>query len=53
MSRSACNRAVTLLISPEFEGIKTKITGWVWDVALLISPEFEGIKTLRMLYRVT
>ena len=41
-------RAHALLISPEFEGIKT---AYFLDdglpVALLISPEFEGIKTTR------
>ena len=36
-----------LLISPEFEGIKTiGISGFCMFSALLISPEFEGIKTL-------
>ena len=37
-----------LLISPEFEGIKTRLPTPVQAVrarALLISPEFEGIKT--------
>ena len=35
-----------LLISPEFEGIKTSNGGQgVFNNALLISPEFEGIKT--------
>ena len=36
----------TLLISPEFEGIKTERRVLVGLVdPLLISPEFEGIKT--------
>ena len=36
----------TLLISPEFEGIKTPATHiQAIATALLISPEFEGIKT--------
>ena len=36
----------SLLISPEFEGIKTKRKArCVLAMSLLISPEFEGIKT--------
>ena len=40
--------ASTLLISPEFEGIKTYLLGLTQQPSapLLISPEFEGIKTL-------
>ena len=35
-----------LLISPEFEGIKTRAAfAHPFRVSLLISPEFEGIKT--------
>ncbi len=35
-----------LLISPEFEGIKTFVPSiFSVTIALLISPEFEGIKT--------
>ena len=37
---------VSLLISPEFEGIKTHVIACDPVVkGLLISPEFEGIKT--------
>ena len=47
--RASC----TLLISPEFEGIKTYASdSAISTISLLISPEFEGIKTALAVFLV-
>ena len=46
MAGVVVSRNYALLISPEFEGIKTRQSDrTIQAIPLLISPEFEGIKT--------